>query len=60
MNKGGRGMSKYTMHVLVCGGTGCLSSRSAEIVNQLTYYIEKAGLKEQVQVLKTGCFGFVS
>lgn len=58
MNKGGRGMSKYTMHVLVCGGTGCLSSRSAEIVNQLTYYIEKAGLKERVQVLKTGCFGF--
>ncbi len=46
------------MHVLVCGGTGCISSRSNEIVEQLQLHIEKAGMAESVQVLKTGCFGF--
>ncbi len=51
-------MSKYTMHILVCGGTGCLSSQSDEIVNKLNQYIEEAHMSEDVQVLKTGCFGF--
>lgn len=51
-------MSKYTMHVLVCGGTGCISSRSLDIVEQLEYHIKEAGLEDSVQVLKTGCFGF--
>lgn len=51
-------MSKYTMHILVCGGTGCLSSQSNEIVDQLIAHIEEAGMSEEVQVLKTGCFGF--
>ena len=51
-------MSKYTMHILVCGGTGCLSSQSNEIVSQLIAHIEEAGMSDQVQVLKTGCFGF--
>ena len=51
-------MSKYTMHILVCGGTGCLSSRSGEIVDELNRYISEAGMSEEVQVLKTGCFGF--
>ncbi|MBE6022750.1 MAG: NADH-quinone oxidoreductase subunit NuoF [Cellulosilyticum sp.] len=51
-------MSKYTMHILVCGGTGCLSSRSAEIVTQLNKTLEDVGMQDQVQVLKTGCFGF--
>lgn len=51
-------MSKYTMHILVCGGTGCLSSESGEIVDELNDYIGKEGMTEEVQVLKTGCFGF--
>lgn len=51
-------MSKYTMHILVCGGTGCLSSRAGEIVDELNRYISEAGMSEEVQVLKTGCFGF--
>lgn len=46
------------MHILVCGGTGCLSSRSGEIVDELNRYISEAGMSEEVQVLKTGCFGF--
>lgn len=51
-------MSKYTMHILVCGGTGCLSSQSDEIVERLKYYIEEAEMTDRVQILKTGCFGF--
>lgn len=51
-------MSKYTMHILVCGGTGCISSRSNEIVDQLKVHLEAANMSDSVQVLKTGCFGF--
>ncbi|HQA85852.1 MAG TPA: NADH-quinone oxidoreductase subunit NuoF [Erysipelotrichaceae bacterium] len=51
-------MSKYTMHILVCGGTGCLSSQSNEIVNELETYIKEANMQDTVQILKTGCFGF--
>ena len=51
-------MSKYTMHILICGGTGCLSSEAGEIVDELNRYIKEVGMTEEVQVLKTGCFGF--
>ncbi|MBU3811823.1 MAG: NADH-quinone oxidoreductase subunit NuoF [Candidatus Niameybacter stercoravium] len=51
-------MSKYTMHVLVCGGTGCISSRSKEIVENLNLHIKEVGMEDSVQVLTTGCFGF--
>ncbi|PHV71036.1 NADH-quinone oxidoreductase subunit NuoF [Sporanaerobium hydrogeniformans] len=51
-------MSKYNMHILVCGGTGCLSSQSNLIVENLERYIKEANMENQVQVLKTGCFGF--
>lgn len=44
--------------VLVCGGTGCLSSDSKDIVTHLKAAVEDAGLKEQVEVIQTGCFGF--
>ena len=51
-------MSEYTMHILVCGGTGCLSSQSGEIINELNKWIDEVGMTDEVQVLKTGCFGF--
>ena len=44
--------------ILVCGGTGCSSSDSLEIIENLKYEIEKAGLSSQVEVQLTGCFGF--
>lgn len=50
--------SEGMMHILVCGGTGCISSRSEEIAANLNGIIEEVGLKEHVQVVKTGCFGF--
>ncbi len=47
----------YRSHVLVCGGTGCTSSGSLEILTTLQTEIEKAGLKDEVSVVQTGCHG---
>ncbi|ABX44151.1 NADH-quinone oxidoreductase subunit NuoF [Lachnoclostridium phytofermentans] len=47
----------YRSHILVCGGTGCTSSGSQQILNALQTEIEKAGLKEEVAVVQTGCHG---
>ena len=44
--------------ILVCGGTGCTSSNSLEIIENLKSEINKAGLNDSVQVHLTGCFGF--
>ncbi len=47
----------YRSHVLVCGGTGCTSSNSQQIIDALETEIAAAGLSEEVKVVKTGCFG---
>ena len=47
----------YRSHVLVCGGTGCTSSGSQQIMETLKTEIEKAGLKDEVSVVQTGCHG---
>ena len=51
-------MSKYSMHLLVCGGTGCKASESDILVEKLKKELLKQGLDETVQVIMTGCFGF--
>ena len=51
-------MANVRMHVLVCGGTGCTSSRSLEIVDALRAEIKAQGLAEEVKVVIAGCFGF--
>ncbi len=47
----------YRSHVLVCGGTGCTSSGSKEILAALQNEIDKIGLKDEVSVVQTGCHG---
>ena len=44
--------------ILVCGGTGCTSSDSLQIIENLKEEIEKAGLSDHAMVHLTGCFGF--
>lgn len=44
--------------VLVCGGTGCKSSEADLIVSNLRDSVKKAGLEDDVKIVKTGCFGF--
>jgi len=48
----------YKKHVLICGGTGCLSSKSAQIGAEIEQVLAKNGIADEYQVLKTGCFGF--
>ncbi|HEY9053811.1 MAG TPA: NADH-quinone oxidoreductase subunit NuoF [Rectinemataceae bacterium] len=44
--------------ILVCGGTGCESARAGEIYASLLKEAELQGVKNDVQIVKTGCFGF--
>ena len=50
----------YRSHVLVCGGTGCTSSGSQKIVEELEKELAVRGLENEVKVIKTGCFGLCS
>jgi len=48
----------YKQYVLVCSGTACESSKSRDLIQALNDEVMKAGLGSEVQVVKTGCFGF--
>ena len=50
-------MDIYRAHVLCCGGTGCTSSGSAQIIERFEQKIKEAGLEKEVKVVRTGCFG---
>ena len=47
----------YRSNVLVCGGTGCTSSNSEQIIEKLNEEIKAVGLEKEVNVIRTGCFG---
>ena len=44
--------------LLICGGTGCVSSQSNLLLENLNSEIEKHGLSDKVKASITGCFGF--
>ncbi len=46
--------------IVVCGGTGCLSSNSNEIKDRLIELIKENHLEDKVTVNQVGCFGFCS
>lgn len=50
--------NSFEHEILVCGGTGCVSSGSMTIADDLTNAIESRGLADKIKVIKTGCFGF--
>ena len=47
----------FRSQVLVCGGTGCTSSNSTKIIEALKEQIREHGLENEVNVVRTGCFG---
>ncbi len=49
--------SSVHYNVLYCAGTGCTASSSPAIGKALEEACEKYGLKDNVNVIKTGCFG---
>ncbi len=46
--------------IVLCGGTGCLSSKSADIREKFEKLVEEKGLSDKVTVNQVGCFGFCS
>ena len=44
--------------ILVCGGTGCVSSKSLQIVENFQNLIKEHGLENKVRASISGCFGF--
>ena len=49
----------YRKQVLVCGGTGCTSSHSMKVIEQLEKSLKEFKL-DDVLIVKTGCFGLCS
>ncbi len=47
-------------HIVLCGGTGCLSSHSDEIKAKFEEIIKEKGLEDKFTVNQVGCFGFCS
>ena len=50
-------MDLFRSQVLICGGTGCTSSGSPELIRLFEEKIKAAGLEKEVKVVRTGCFG---
>jgi len=48
----------YKNYILVCAGTACESNKGKELYEELQKEIVTAGLESEVQLVKTGCFGF--
>ena len=46
----------YRKQILVCGGTGCTSSKSMQVIEQLEKSLKEQKIND-VLVVKTGCFG---
>ncbi len=47
-------------HIVLCGGTGCLSSNSKEIMHKFEEVLAAKGLSDKATVNQVGCFGFCS
>ena len=47
-------------HIVLCGGTGCLSSNSKEITEKFIELLEAKGVADKATVNRVGCFGFCS
>lgn len=48
----------YRSHVLICTGTGCVSSGADNIKNRFAAKLEESGLETEVKLVETGCHGF--
>ena len=50
-------MQLYRAHVLVCAGTGCTSSNSIKVMEEMETLLKLNDLDKEVKIVKTGCFG---
>ncbi len=47
----------YRHTVIVCGGTGCVSSHCAEVMTALKKQYSIRGLRDEVRIVESGCIG---
>ena len=51
-------MNPTRLQILICGGTGCISSGCLDVETALIESLAKNGLTDDVTIAKVGCFGF--
>lgn len=51
-------MEHIRAHVLICAGTGCVSSGSKKVEAAFQEELAKKGLDKEVKIIETGCHGF--
>ena len=51
-------MNPTRLQILICGGTGCISSGCLDVETALDENLKKYGIRDEVTILKVGCFGF--
>ena len=44
-------------YIMVCGGTGCQSNHSVEIMDELKRLIADTGKQDEIEIIQTGCQG---
>ncbi|NLD52131.1 MAG: NADH-quinone oxidoreductase subunit F, partial [Clostridiales bacterium] len=50
-------MEYFRSHVLICGGTGCTSSGSNQLMERLEARLKEHDLDREIKPIRTGCFG---
>ena len=50
-------MELFRSHVLICGGTGCTSSGSLELLKRFEELLAENDLQKEIKLVHTGCFG---
>ena len=51
------GAQVHKNYLLVCGGTGCTSNHSLDVVKAFETHLKEHGLQDDVKIIQTGCLG---
>lgn len=51
------GAQVHKNYILVCGGTGCTSNNSLDVVKAFEIHLKEHGLQDDVKIIQTGCLG---
>ena len=51
------GAQVHKNYILVCGGTGCTSNHSLDVVKAFETHLKENGLQDDVKIIQTGCLG---
>ena len=49
---------RYRLHLMLCAGTACVSTKSFKIRDALERELAKQGLEDEIAIVMTGCNGF--